>query len=319
MGLTVALAATLHSHWALLAAPVVVPLINFGLSAGLIDWRPGRPSRSEGIESLLRFGRRICATNLLTFVSRNVDNLIVAGTSSAQQLGLYDRSYRVLLYPLTQAVVPLGQVLVPTLTRAIEDTAEYSRQFWQSSTLLLLAVVPGLALVIVFPETMIGLLLGPAWLDGAPLFACFAAAAIAEIVLAQLNWLLMSQGRARDVLRSGMVASLSALAAFCIGTNWGIIGMAVAFALARILISLPVTFALAGRRGPINRVALAGGYFPHILALSATLSALFGARGYWGTPGWSLLIPICCIAYCLNVLIVTILSRGLPWQIPNLK
>lgn len=310
VAVTVALAAKLHNHWALLVAPVLVPLINFALAANLVRWRPGLPGEWAGLRTLLTFGLRVCATNLLTFVSRNADNLIVAGTSTAYQLGIYDRSYRVLSYPLTQAVVPLGQVLVPTLTRTREDEGNYRVQFWQAAGLLLIAATPGLALMMAFPETIIGLLLGPAWLGGARLFAWFAAAAIAEIILAELNWLLVSQGRGKHILRIGLVSSVAALTSFGIGAAWGILGIAVAFTLGRVLVSLPFAFWLTGRQGPIGWAVLTHGFAPHAFALAITLTALFGTRTFFGTPLWPSLIAISCAAYLLYFLIFWLLRSS---------
>lgn len=301
---TVAIAARWHSHWALLISLVLVPLIQFVTSAGVIRWRPGLPQRVAGLEPIMHFGLRVWATNCLKFISGNSDNLIVAGATTPHELGIYDRSYRVLLYPLTQAVNPLGQVLIPTLTREVDDPLRYTMHYRHALAVLLLACLPGLAVMAIFPRTLIGLLLGPTWLEGSRLFAWFALAAVFEIVLATLGWLLTSQGRGPDVLRAGLVNSGVALASFAIGIVWGIAGVAIAFALGRALLCLPFMVWLTGRAGPIRHRSLLTGLAPHALALAAALVVVWVYRLAFGSPLWPSLIANGIAAYLAYVAVL---------------
>lgn len=313
VAITLAIAARWHSHWALLISIVLVPLVQFATSATVLRWRPGLPTRAEGLDPIMHFGLRVWATNCLKFISGNSDNLIVAGVTTPHELGIYDRSYRVLLYPLTQAVNPLGQVLIPTLTRAVDDPLKYAMHYWRALAVLLLACLPGLAIMAVFPRTLIGLLLGPTWLEGARLFAWFALAAVFEVIIATLQWLLQSQGRGPDVLRAGLVNSGVALASFIIGVVWGIAGVAIAFALGRALLCLPFNLWLTGRSGPIRHRNLLAGLAPHALALIAALLLVWLYRFAFGSPLWPSLIANGIAAYLAYgaVLLVIPSSRAL--------
>ena len=297
VAITLAIAARWHSHWALLISVVLVPLVQFATSATVLRWRPGLPQRASGLSPIMHFGLRVWATNCLKFISGNSDNLIVAGVTTPHELGIYDRSYRVLLYPLTQAVNPLGQVLIPTLTRAVDVPQRYAMHYWRALAVLLLACLPGLAIMAMFPRTLIGLLLGPTWLEGARLFAWFALAAVFEVIIATLQWLLQSQGRGPDVLRAGLVNSGVALASFVIGIFWGIAGVAIAFALGRALLCLPFNLWLTGRTGPIGHRSLLAGLAPHALALIAALLLVGVYRFAFGSPLWPSLVANGIAAY----------------------
>lgn len=301
---TVLLAASLRNHWALLVAPVLVPLISAMLAAARLRWLPGWPRQVAGLSALLDFGLKLWATNLLTFVSRNADNLIVAGTSTPHELGIYDRSYRVLIYPLTQAVTPLGQVLVPTLTRTITDPDLYRLQYWRVTGLLMLAMFPALVVVTAFPTTLIGVVLGPAWLEAGPLFGWFAGAAMVELTLSTFNWLMTSQGRGNDMLRTGLVNALVALASFAIGIAWGILGVAVAFALGRLCLCLPHGFWRAGREGPLGHGEMARLLAPHTVALGATFMLIWAVRQLFGNPLWPMLLTSLGASYLVYLLLL---------------
>jgi PST family polysaccharide transporter len=296
---TVAIAARWHSHWALLVNLVLVPLVQLATSARIVRWRPGLLRRDMEIAAIMHFGLRVWITNCLRFVASNSDNLIVAGATNPHQLGIYDRSYRVLLYPLTQAVNPLGQVIIPTLTRTLGEPARYVMHYRRVLLVLLLACLPGLALMAVFPRPLIGLLLGAQWLEGARLFAWFALAAAIEVTIATFGWLLLSQGRGTDVLRAGLVNAGVALASFAVGIVWGIAGVAIAFAVGRALLCLPYTLWLTGRAGPLGHRSLLVGLAPHALGFVAVLAALMGFLTISAAPHWSMLVIAGGSAYLL--------------------
>lgn len=300
----VAIAAIWHSHWALIANLILVPLLQFLGSAIAIRWRPGLPKSFEGLGEMMGFGLKIWGTNILIYASHNADNLIVAGSVSPYQLGIYDRSYRALAYPLNQAVGPLGNVLVPSMTRVIDDFELYRGYYWRAVTALLVACLPGLALVATFPGTIIGLLLGPAWLDGAPLFGWFALAAMFEIFATTLNWHMQSQGRGGDMLRGGVVTAVVGLGAVAIGIRWGILGVAIGFLLARALLRLPVMLWLAGRAGPVRHRELIAGAAPHAIATAAVLGLLAAGQDWLGPVRWPALIGSAFLAYAAYLAVV---------------
>jgi polysaccharide transporter, PST family len=293
----VGLAIAWRNHWALLVPPVLTTALNAMLTMGLVRWFPGRPRLTSGLRPMLSFGLRIWATNLLTFISRNSDNFIVAGAATPHQLGLYSRSFAVLMLPMNQAVGPLGQILIPTLTRTVDDPPRYQAQFWRALLLLQFVCLPALALVVIYPQTLIGLVLGPSWLEAARMFGWFAIAGMVEIVLAGLAWLLQSQGRGGDALHGGLVTAVIAVASFVIGINWGIEGVAVAFALGRSMLCLPYMLWLTGRTGPILLGCLLSGLIPHGAALLAALAVLAGLRAAFGLPLWPMLIASLAAGY----------------------
>ncbi len=303
---SIGIAAATHSYWALVVSMILVPLINFVASASLVRWRPGLPRRNSGAGAMIGFGLNLSGANLLNFASRNADNLIIAYATSPQQLGIYDRAYRMLLYPINQALLPLGEVLIPTLSRSIDDPASYRRHYWRAVLLLLFLCLPGLVVAVIFPETVIGMLLGPRWLEGAPLFGWFAAAGLFQIYLGTTNWLLISQGRGGDYLRVMLFGSVVALASFLVGIGWGIRGVAVAYVLGQAIICLPFQLWIVGREGHIRLREIALRLVPHCAALALVSFMLAACRWQFGTPGLAMLIAEVVAAYTAYGLVLVL-------------
>lgn len=301
---SVGIAVATHSYWALVAGMVLGPVLNFILSAILARWVPCMPTRGAKAGAMLHFGFRVWSANLFNFTSRNADNLIVAYAAGPRQLGIYDRAYRLLLYPINHAVIPLGQVMIPTLSRSLDQADRYRVHYWRAVGVLLLLCQPALAIAVVWPATVMGLLLGPGWLQGAPIFGWFAAAGLFQLFQSTTNWLLTSQGRGRTLMHVMLVTSVVALTSFMLGIQWGIRGVAIAYVVGQGLLSLPFTLWAVGRDGPVRHGDFRVRLLPHVSALALVLGMVLLTRAQFGLPRWPLLLTVTVMAYGIYGLVL---------------
>src|SRR3546814_14240940 len=79
--------------------------------------------------SLLHFGRGLAGFNILNFISRNADNVLIGRFTSATQPGYYDRAYKLLLFPLSQINNPVGRVLIPIFSRLVDQPERYRQTY----------------------------------------------------------------------------------------------------------------------------------------------------------------------------------------------
>ncbi len=307
---SIAIAATTHSYWALAVSMILVPLFNFAASVRPARWHPGIPRRGAGTEALIGFGFHLSGANLLNFASRNADNLIIAYATSPRELGIYDRAYRILLYPINQALQPLGQVMIPMLSRCLDKPDRFRSQYWSAVILIHVLCLPGLVIAMIFPETVIGMLLGPRWLEGASLFGWFAGAGLFQIYLGTTSWLLISQGRGREYLYVGLLTSGVALVSFLIGIGWGIRGVALAYVLGQAIVCLPFQLWIVGRSGHVQHREMALRLLPHgcALGLACTLIATF--RWQLGSPHMAALIAETVAAYATYATTIFVFSSN---------
>src|SRR3546814_16295601 len=97
---------------------------------------------------LLHFGRGLAGFNILNFISRNADNVLIGRFTSATQLGYYDRAYKLLLFPLSQINNPVGRVLIPILSRLVAQPERYRQAYLRAVGQLLLFTIPGVGFLI---------------------------------------------------------------------------------------------------------------------------------------------------------------------------
>ena len=95
---------------------------------------------------MLAFGRNLTGYNVLNYLSRNLDNLLIGRYWGAQQLGLYSRAYQLLLLPLDQIVGPVDGVAVTALSRLATTPERYRQAYLRMLEKLAMVTMPAMAL-----------------------------------------------------------------------------------------------------------------------------------------------------------------------------
>ena len=109
------------SFWAIFVAGLVtaaVPAIGAWLSVG---WVPGLPRRGAGAGGAVHFGAGVTGFNVANFFARNLDKVLIGRMWGEHVLGLYDRSYKLMLLPIQQINAPLSRVMLPALSRMTDE------------------------------------------------------------------------------------------------------------------------------------------------------------------------------------------------------
>lgn len=242
-------------YWALVGMPLCLSGTAMVMTWSVSRWCPALPSRRSGVRSLLRFGIRLTTSDLIVRVARSTDTLLIGRFFGAASLGLYSRADALLSRPLEQVIMPMGDVFVPLLSRLQFDPERYRRTFLRAFGMLALISFPFTASLFALSKPLILVLLGPGWVDAAPILAVFTVMALCR-VLWVATWLLITQGRGREYLRLSVTASALTVAAVFAGLPWGVLGVAVAISSTSLLIQLPLLYYMVGRSGPVSTTDL---------------------------------------------------------------
>ena len=143
---------------------------------------------------------------------------------------------------------------------------------------------------------VVAVMFGPRWEAAAPIFAALTVAAIYLPLSNATSWIYTSQGRGRDLLLTVAVGACVMVGSFSAGLAFGPIGVAVAYSVSGVLIQLPITCYIAGRRGPVSGRDLCITLIRHVplgvVVLAATTLAALStaqlsplARLLLGVPG----------------------------------
>lgn len=241
-------------YWALVFMQLSMGVTNCLTVWLLCGWRPGLPHRDSGVLPMLAFGSNLTGFNIMNYFARNLDNILIGRYWGTQQLGLYAKTYQLLLLPIQQINAPIAAVAVPTLSRLADEPKRYRQVYLRILEKLVLLTMPGITLMIVTSDWLIWLVLGPQWQEASRIFAFLGVAGIVQPISNTTGWLFVTQGRTRHMLHWGIISSVLTIAAFVIGLPWGATGVAAAYAISGICVRAPLLYWLVGRRGPVHTV-----------------------------------------------------------------
>jgi polysaccharide transporter, PST family len=265
-GIGIAVAWITLSYWALVAASIGGGLTSVIATWALSRWRPGRPSFEGQFREIVGLGVGVTGAKIVNYFARNADNLLIGRYYGPEQLGLYDRAYRLFLLPLQQLHWPIGRVMLPLLSGLQSDPERYRKVFIECISLLMTATQPALIFAIVFAEDVFLILLGPQWVPAAPIFRWLGLVGLHQVMA--VDWLFESQGRAADLFKINLFSAVVQTSAFIVGLPWGPLGVAMAYAITNYVVIVPVSWWSTGRRGPITTKKLYSIAIPHFIAAS---------------------------------------------------
>jgi PST family polysaccharide transporter len=287
------------SYWSLVAGQLVLLVIGNILGWLAVGWRPSSPRQLPAIWNDVKFGANITISNLATFVTTSADNVIVGLATGKVALGLYDRSYNLVVRPINQLTSPINRIAIPLLSRLVDEPEKYRSAYLQMTRVATLLLLPAMLVGISNATTLVRVLLGPRWPEAAPIFSWLCVGGLASGVYASGFWLLISQDRTRELRHLTLVAAVINVASFLIGIAWGVIGVAIGASLSFALLTTPLLLFGATRSGPVRPRDFLSFAAPFAFAGIVTYAVLvFGLRQV-ALPGVMRLVAATLVSYTL--------------------
>lgn len=243
------------SYWAIVAQQITVSFLSLTFMALVSRWRPGLPRRSVSIGRFFRFGGGVFGTQVISYLTRNVDNVAIGAYSGAGPLGLYTRAYQLLMTPLNQLNAPMTRIALPVLSRVQDDDESYGRYLAKSQlfgcylTATLFAVSAGLAV------PLVDILFGPRWAEVAPIFAILALGGVFRAMDQLAYWIYLSRAQTGAQLRLFLMTGPVMIVIILAGVPWGPVGVAAGCSVAYTM-HWGVSLWYVGRKARVDSAAL---------------------------------------------------------------
>ncbi len=197
-------------------------------------WQPHAPRIAAGVRPLLRFGLHLTASQFVTALSRNIDNILIGRFVGTAALGAYDRAFQLMMLPATQFNQPLTSAVAPALSRLQHEPEAYRRLYRAATEVIASVAFPIAVFTAAAAPALVGVLLGPAWSDAAPLLRALAPCGLMLSLNVGTGWVYQSLGRSERQLRWTLFGSGVSVAAIVAGLQWGALGVAIALSCARL-------------------------------------------------------------------------------------
>lgn len=232
-GLAVAIggAASGWGYWALVAQPLTIAVTVLTSRFLLSRWRPSMPRRKRGSARLLRASGEFGLAQLLTFVSNNVDTMVIGARWGASELGYYSRAFQLFVLPRAVMLDALTQVVVPTVNAAV------ARGERRASDLLLrvqfvLSVLLGWVYLIaaLLAEWLVPVVLGDQWGRSIRVFQILCIGGLFSTFGTVSYWTFIVAHKGRQLLYMNLVTRPLAIMLVVLGSFFGIEAVAWSYA-----------------------------------------------------------------------------------------
>ena len=253
---------------------IISAAVSLVLLWALSPWRPRFVYSFESLRALGSFGGKTFLSQLLGYLTGNLDNLLVGRFLGSVALGVYSVAYTTMFLPIARIAQPISQVMFSALARMQHEPVRLRETLLRGNQLVAAVNVPVfLGLAVVAPD-FVPVVLGRRWHEAVPVLQLLSLAGAADS-LQSLNWAaVQALGKAGVNLRLRLLDASATIAAFGFGLRWGVVGVAGLFAAARgvlLIVNTAVTCRTIGCS--ISRAARAG-------ALVATLALLMAVGVY---------------------------------------
>jgi PST family polysaccharide transporter len=259
LGVAVVLATRGAGVWALVAqilTQVVVMLAVVVISAG---WLPRLYDRGASVGSFLSFGWRLAGSQVVNYIGNNIDTVMLGLRVGPTSLGLYNRSYQLIMTPLGQIRGPLNTVAIPVLSRLQDRDQQFGDFVVKGQIALGYTLVAGLAFVAGSSETLVAILLGPQWEAASGVLALLAVAGGVTTLSSVGYWVYVTKGLVNHLLTYSFISTGIRVTCVIVGSSFGLLGVAAGMAAAA-MIAWPLSFWWLSRRAaiPVRRLWMGG-------------------------------------------------------------
>jgi O-antigen/teichoic acid export membrane protein len=279
----IALALLDYGAWAIVGQQIVVAVVSSLLVWFVSPWRPRLMFSRTSLRSMIGFSGNVFLTRILFYVNRNADNLLIGRYLGPTALGPYALAYNVMLAPISRLTWPIVEVFFPAFSQLQSDPERIAGAWIRVNRVIGAITVPAmLGLIVVAPE-FVDVILGEQWEDAIPVIRLLAWVGLLQSLQGLNSSILQARDRTQLLRRYSVIVVVASLTAFGVGVQWGIVGVAAAYALSSTLVEPYYTWLTARSIGTTLRRFVAGlvpvvqAAVPMVIAVGLARSALISA------------------------------------------
>lgn len=255
-GLVVAIigAAAGLSYWALVLQQIVSPLLSMILMASVCGWRPSGPRHVNIKEARasLSFGGFVAGQAILVRLSRYAGTMIVGAVVDATAAGLFMRARQLAEIPARRVMTPLAGAFIPAMSRLQDDPKAQCEMYVRLISRSNVIVMPVAVMMAAGADPAVRVLLGPTWIETAPLLFWMSLFILRNGANAGLHYMLMACGQSRALFVNSFIRLVLVSVTVWYTARFGLVAMTAANMLVELLITLPMMLERALRHTPLT-------------------------------------------------------------------
>jgi PST family polysaccharide transporter len=236
----VAMALAGWAVWSLVAQMLVGSAVTALALCMTCPWRPALRIRFSALGWAVRFGIGLQGFGIVNFLNRRLDDALIGRYVGPDGLGQYTRAYQLMLYP-TQTIAGhvVGRVVFPALAAIGDDLPRFRAAYLRAVSAIATVTFPAMLGLLVTAAEVIPLLYGPQWVAAVPLLQVLCIVGLIQSIQTTTGWIYLARARTGLFFIWGVAEAVVIYSSFLVGIQWGVMGVAVAYAAANGLLLVP--------------------------------------------------------------------------------
>lgn len=173
------------------------------------------------IKSIIGFSIYQFGFNFINYFSRNLDNIIVAKYFGMISIGIYEKSYQLMRYPLMITTFAMTPAIQPILTKLRGDKKFIIKEHNRLTGRLLAISLPISVFMYINSNNIVLILFGEQWLAIEPLIKIFSIIIPIQSVLSTSGSFFQVMNKPNLLFISGVISAILNVTAIIIGLNLG--------------------------------------------------------------------------------------------------
>lgn len=286
-------------------------ITNITLKSTLIwifsSWRPKFKYSMSHSWGLIKYGISLTGFNIVNKTSSYSDELIIGTLLGGQQLGIYNRSKRLVKLPIKKVGKSISNVIFPAMSTVQENDEKLTNIYLKSENLLSFIIFPIVFGLSVVAGSLVDSLLGTEWSNAIHVIQILCIVTFSHVITYPTGWIYQTKGRTDWMFWWGSGESLLRILGILLGAYYGSIeSVAFVYGLVSIISIYPAVAI------PASLIGLS--FIEVLKSVSGNLAAsLFMAAGVYAL---GLSIPAVWSSWTVLVLQVGV-GVGLYWGIAH--
>jgi O-antigen/teichoic acid export membrane protein len=200
-----------------LFVPVVRFIFYYIFSAQTTIGRPLFGREITQVVKLYNYAKYQVAFNILNFFAVNLDNILVAKYFGAASLGIYEKTYQVMRYPLILFTFAITPALQPVLTKYKNQPKIVFEAYFNIAQKLAMVGVFSATVIYWNAADIVFILFGDQWFATTPYLQILALSIPAQMVLSSTGGVYQAFGETKTMFYCGVFGSAMIISAVAYG------------------------------------------------------------------------------------------------------
>jgi PST family polysaccharide transporter len=163
----------------------------------------------SGFRKIARYSFFQFAFNFINYFSRNLDNILIGKYMGNQSLGIYNQSYQLMMYPVSNLTHVITPVLHPVLAKFKDQPKVIFEEYLKVVNVLATLGVPVSILIFFASDEIIYILLGSKWSSVAPILQIFSATIWLQMITSSAGAIFQAVGRTDTLFKLGLFSAVT--------------------------------------------------------------------------------------------------------------